>query len=93
MTLLHKHMNSTARNLAELHENQVTLDNDREVIRKQIAEAQSTVGDLDCKISLYNDDFERYKKDIDLNVNNLTQRIDKAEADRMEKYYHQVAEL
>ena len=93
MNLLHKHMNSTARNLAELHENQVTLDNDRDVIRKQIAEVQSTIGDLDCKVSLYSDDFERYKKEFDLNINNLTQRIDKAEADRMEKYYRQVAEL
>ena len=87
MQLLHKNMNSTARNLAELHENQVTLDNDSQVVRKQIAEAQSAVGDLDCKVSLYKDDFERYKTEFDSKINNLTQRIDKAEADRMEKYY------
>ena len=34
MLLLNQHINATTRNLSELHENQVTLDTDREVLTR-----------------------------------------------------------
>ena len=57
---------------------------------KEMAEE---VGDLDCKVNVYKNDFELYKKEFDEKIEQLTKRIDRAEADRMDKYYRQVSEL
>ena len=93
MLLIKQHMNATTRNFSELHKNQVTLDNDREVLKKQMKETLETVENLDCKISVYRTDYERYKKEFDAKIQKLMHRVDKAEADRMDKYYKQVSEV
>ena len=56
-------------------------------------EVQELLGDLDVKLTVYMKDSDRHKNDYDEQMEKLTQRIDKAESDRMQKYYKQVSEL
>ena len=86
-------MNATARNLGELHTNQVTLDTDGQVLKSKMSDVMSTLCEMDSKVDVLKNDFDRQGNDFDLKIQKLTKRIDKAEEDRMDKYYKQVSEL
>lgn len=87
MTCLRQHLNATARNLGELHTNQVTLDTDGQVLKSKMSDVMFTLCDMDSKVDVLKNDSNRQENDFNVKIQKLTQRIDKAEEDRMDKYY------
>ena len=72
------------------------LDNFRQetsTFGKSIDDYRDTVSTVDMKIELLKKTFERQNLDFNDSIDQLTKRIDRAEHDRMDKYYRQVAEL
>ena len=87
MTAVRQHINATHKNLDELHKNQIHLDKDGDVVKKMCNEQNETMANLNSMVELANLQMKRLREDYSFEIEKLQKRIDKAEEDRMAKYY------
>ena len=80
-------MQATHKNFDELHMNQVTLDQDNATLKGKLEQIGEDFANIETKIVVHGNDLTRTQSDFTTKIGELTTRIDKAEADRMEKYY------
>ena len=86
-------MRGQYKNLDDLHQNQIEIEKSTLINRKKLDEHLDSITRLESTLLVTNKSFERHQEDTDLKLTGLTKRIDKAEEDRMSKYYKQVSHL
>ena len=87
MKNMRESMSSAFKNLSELHENQVVLDKDIATLKDSMKCHDEISAELQSQISVNITHMSRQKQEIDEQTTKLMERIDKAEHDRMDKYY------
>ena len=93
MTNLRSHVSGSNKSLADLLVNQTSLDKDCATVKMQFKDQAEAIIDVESSLEITRSEINRQKGDTDRRIAELTARIDKAEADRMEKYYRQVSHL
>ena len=93
MTNLRSHVSGSNKNLGDLLVNQTSLDKDCSTIKMQFKDQADAIIEVESAIEITRSEINRQKSDNDRRIEELTARIDRAEADRMEKYYRQVSHL
>ena len=71
----------------------MAIDKDNHTVKAIAAETNLGLAKSETALSLVEQKIKRYHEESQRMVKGLTERIDKAEKDRMHKYYRQVAEL
>ena len=93
MTNLRSHVSGSNKSLSDLLVNQTSLDKDCATVKMQFKDQADAIIEVESAIEITRSEINRQKADTDRRIEELTARIDRAEADRMEKYYRQVSHL
>ena len=69
------------------------MERDGTLLKNHLTEQQDTLTELNVKLQVFSSELVRKKREFDAGYADMAKKLEKAEADRMDKYYRQVSEL